>query len=90
MAGDGSDLGNVENQEGGGETGNNAMSVAKKILDMSESERSTVLNKLDSQTREKVIKYLTTLESQQKEDDDSEVDMRPYPEKKPPRRDSAK
>jgi len=56
--------------------------IASQMSNMNEAERAQMINKMDSQTAQRVMMYLTQWE----QNESQEIDMTPMPEKLPPRR----
>ena len=56
--------------------------IAMEMKNMTEAEQAQVISRLDSKTSQRVMMYLT----QWQQNEEQEIDMRPMPEKLPPRR----
>jgi len=71
---------------------NKALSIAKKLLNVSEEERDIFLSRLPESLQQLVIEYLNHLlelaEREQAEAPPEDIDMRPLPEQRPPRRET--
>ena len=60
--------------------------TAKQILRLPSNQRDTVLNSLPKSMQQQIAEIMSALESDEKREDAMKVDMRPYPQQKPPRR----
>lgn len=75
----------AEGQQQGPEAGSEnreAFSAAQAMVGMNEAQQANLINKLPREQARLVLMYYNQL----KEDEESGTDMRPYPEKLPPRR----
>ena len=75
-----------ENQQ---DTDEQLIGVAKQLMSLPKNQQEVMLGTLPQQYQQKVMQIMQELEMQSKENE-SKIDMRPMPEKKPPRRDSLK
>jgi hypothetical protein len=77
-----------EGQEGSVPKGEpELLGIAQKLVNMSDQERASVISQLDKQEATKVMQYVQYIAEQDKAIDGDGVNMAPYPEKLPPRRD---
>lgn len=63
-----------------------AQQIAQQMLDMSEAERANIVNKLPQKSAQLVMTYYQILQQNEDANKDTKVDMRPQPERLPPRR----
>lgn len=73
-----------EQQSPKGET--ELLEIAQRLVNMSDQERAAIIRRLDKTEAAKVMQYVQYIAEQDKAIDGDGVDMSPYPEKLPPRR----
>ena len=60
--------------------------TAKQVMRLPKAQQDTVLASLPRATQQQIVEIMSALESDQKRERNTQVDMRPYPEQRPPRR----
>lgn len=73
-------------EEGADEENGQLYATAKQILRLPESQRETVLSSLPKAMQQQILEIMAALESDEKREEATKVDMRPYPQQRPPRR----
>lgn len=73
-----------EEGEKPGNSNREALKIAQQLMNLSEAQRANLISKLPQAQAQRAIMFYNQLKDQN--DSDNETDMRPYPEKLPPRR----
>ena len=73
---------NKENSTPPGTENRTALKVAQELQNMNEAQRANAVSKLPQSIAQRALMFLSQLQAE----DDTETDMRPYPEQLPPRR----